>query len=163
MKKLLNLSVKTIRENIKEWWLERHKVIDFSFGVALSHLCVRIIVLDYGIRFRIELPYILNKLNPINLLTNNIFKLILKFRKNKLACVWLEIGKWKTLEFQMLDSCEIISFNYKWTVHCDHWGHETTFAFAGLESHAWFNDCRHWDYDKDAPELIETESETASD
>lgn len=149
----MNNKKKTIRKRLKEWWLSRYQVIHIGVGVAFSHLYVYLVILDYGIKFRIELPYVLDKLNSINWITKSILNLVLKWCGFSRGYLFWRLGEWKSIEVQIIHSCKILSFDYIWKVHADHWGHEVECVVAGINLRAEFADGRHWDYDKDSPEM----------
>jgi len=139
----------------KEWWLSRYSVIDVAFSVALSGIVLRLIVLDYGITFNVKLPSVLDKCNPLNWLTNKLFRVVLKWLGRpddfSFSKTWYNLSQFKRLEVEMMPVREIASFGYHWKVHYDHWGHWLVFAVAGLELSSNFYDARHWDHEKNAP------------
>ena len=134
---------------IKEWWMSRYKVVDIAFGLSFSMLYMRFILLDYGVTFNIELPFTLNKFNPLNLLTKGILYVVMWGKTYRYVC-W-NIGRWKGVELSVGADWKILAFQYLWRVHTDHWGHETSVTVAGVEVQAMFNDGRHWDDEADAP------------
>jgi hypothetical protein len=138
---------KTLCEQLKEWWMSRHHIINIVFGIAISTVYVRIIILDYGLNFRFKLPWWLNELNPINWITHRM----LKWTQIDFNYAYWRILQWKSLELQVCSSYQILEFDYKWKVHCDHWGHSVNLVVAGVDGHVQFYDNRHWDYDKDEP------------
>ena len=143
---------------LKKWWISRYSVIDIMFRVALSGFHLRFLILDYGINIHVNLPYILDVLNPINWLIKGLFRAFLAFigksDRVSLRKYWI-LSEHKGVELEMANVCEIVTFDYHWKVHSDHWGHWIAFALAGLEVSVHFRDNRHWDYDKDAPQTPE--------
>ena len=135
----------------KKWWFSRYSVIDVAFGVALSTVYMRFKILDYGIDFKLELPFSLNKLNLINLLTQSMLRRVAKMCGNPYSYVFWKLSKWKGLEVQVSPDYHVLAFWYHWSVHCDHWGHVSDIVVLGLNLCAKFYDGRHWDNDKDAP------------
>ena len=154
-----------MKEKLKKWWLSRWNVIHVSFGVALSTVYVHFKILDYGMDFEIKLPFALNKLNPINLLTKEMLRIVKKLCGKAdyySLCKYWKLSKWKYLELEVVPYYAILSFAYDWCVHCDHWGHEVDITVAGLEFSASFHDARHWNNETDAPmteEEIERENQ----
>ena len=140
-----------MKEKLKKWWLEQYSIINVAFGVALSTIYVRCTILNYGIDFKIELPWCLNNLNPIYWLAKGIVFIVSKLTKNCFCCLFWKFGKNKGLELQLFPKYEIIAFEYCWNEHCDHWGHWTAATIAGLGWNASFADNRHWDDDKTTP------------
>ena len=141
--------ISKIMKTLKEWWMSRYKVVDITFSLSFSMLYIRFIILDYGVRFGIELPFTLENLNLLNLLTKGILYVVLRGRTYRY--VFWNIGRWKCLELSVGADWQILAFQYNWRVHTDHWGHETTVAIAGVKVQAMFNDGRHWDHEADAP------------
>jgi hypothetical protein len=141
-----------IRESLKAWWFGTRQIISIALGVSFSSLDVCFKILDYGIEFRIELPWCLNKLNPLCWLAKGIVHVVSKLTKR---CVWWHFGKHKALELELWETTDMLAFSYSWSVHEDHWGHWTRMAIAGLELSAIFYDGRHWDHEKNAPQLYE--------
>ena len=145
-----------MREWLKEWWKDHCNIIHIAFGVAFSELSVRLIILDHGLNLSIELPYLLNKLNPINWLTKCAFHAVLMLfgLYNRISVCWFwRFSKWKGLELEIMDKYYLLSFSYCWSEHCDHWGHDMEIAVAGLEATVRYYDNRHWDYRTDAPQI----------
>jgi len=142
-------------KNVKEWWFRRYSVVNVAFSIAFSRLCLRFIVLDYGVNFKIELPSVLDKLNPINWLTKGLFRIALKLWGEpddfKFSKTWYKLAEHKRLEMEMMTVREIVSFDYHWKVNCDHWGHWLILAVAGLELSTHLYDTRHWDNENNAP------------
>jgi len=148
-----------MRTQLKKWWFSRYSVINVVFRVALSNVQIRFKILDYGVGFNIELPYILDKLNPINWITKGLFRFVLilcgKSDDFKFSKTWYNLSNYKRLEVEVMAVREIVSFDYHWKVNYDHWGHWLILAFAGLELSANCYDRRHWDNDKDTPVIEE--------
>lgn len=137
----------TISDQLTEWWMSRCRIVDIAFGIAVSNVYLRIIVLDYGLDFRFELPWCLNQFNPMNWVTHRI----LKWTRIDYKYVFWKISQWKSLELQICHGDALLAFDYTWTAHTDHWGHWAALTFAGVEGHIWYADARHWDDDKDEP------------
>ena len=138
-------------KHFKKWWFNRYSIVHVRFSVALSHLWLTLEILDYGIDFSINLPYVLDRLNLINWIAKKLFYLLCDPNSILTSKTW-SLSKHKAFELQLGDVCEIVAFNYRWTVHEDHWGHWLKTSLVGLELSAHYYDGRHWDYKKDAPE-----------
>ena len=150
---------KAMREALKDWWYSRYSVINLAFRIALSNVQIRFKILDYGVEFSIELPYFLDKLNPICWFTKGLFCIALKLcavpGDFKFSKTWYNLSKYKKLELEVMSVREILTLDYHWKVNCDHWGHWLIIAVAGLELSTNFYDRRHWDSDRNAPEIPE--------
>ena len=136
----------------KKWWFSRYTVLNVTFGIALSELQFRFIVLDYGIDLSIRLPSSLDRVNLINWITKGLFYLLLKAFGNPddiAFCKTWVLSEHKRLEVEVANVRDLLSLDYHWTAHWDHCGHWTRFALAGLELSANFYDRRHWNHEED--------------
>ena len=145
-----------IKAKIQKWWVWQHSIIDIAFGVALSTVYVRFKILGRGIDFKVELPWCLNKYNPIYQLARGIVHLVSKLTNNHSCCLFWKFGGYKGLELQLCSNYKMLGFEYDWLEHCDHWGHRASIIVAGLGFHAWFADSRHWDYERETFEMYDT-------
>ena len=75
-------------------------------------------------------------------------------RKIRLSYTLENLAFWG-MEVQLTGTWDIVSIQYNWLEHCAHWGHRAGIAIAGLEFQETFADSRHWDYDKNVPEIQE--------
>ena len=140
---------------VKEWWASRYSVVHVMLRVAFSGVYLHLVVLDYGLTVGVSLPYILDTLNPIRLVTMWLFRLLLTAcGKSYGVSLWKfwKLSAHKGFELELADSCNMFAFDYHWTVHFDHWGHQVDVAVAGLELSAHFRDNRHWNDEQNAPQ-----------
>ena len=145
---------------LKKWRITRHDIISLRFSVAFSALYVRLIFLDYGVNISFELPSFLDCLNPIHLITKGLFRIVLKLCKKRGDISFSKLQQLsnnKRLELEILPVREIVTFDYHWTAHSDHWGHWALLAIAGVELSAKFYDKRHWNYKLNMPEMTPME------
>jgi len=99
----------------KKWWLHRRSVIDTAFGVAFSGVYLRFLVLDYGIRFSVRLPYIWDNFNPINWLTKGLFRMVLRLCRvpdSVSFCKYWKFSQHKGLELEVANAYAIAALEY---------------------------------------------------
>jgi hypothetical protein len=133
----------------KNWWLQRQNIAHVRFSLALSHFWLNLEMLDYGMTINLDLPYVLDKLNPLNWITKVLFRTALKDPDGFAISKTKNISEHKSLEVEIATVCEILAFEYHWTAHTDHWGHQIRTALTGIELSAKLYDHRHWDYDEE--------------
>jgi len=149
--------MKATRERLYAWWWQKKSVIAFSFCTSLSNFYFRFKLLGYGVKFSVELPYVLEKLNLINWLTKRCVLFTLKAVGSNFGAVSWHVGQHKWLELQLFHGVDLLSFNYYWTTHQDQWGHTVDATLAGIYFHLWFIDRRRWDDKNNRKETLHVE------
>ena len=69
---------------------------------------------------------------------------------------WQTPFKHKHIELQIIENCNLLRFEFEFTVKQDHAGVNLELGLFGYEVHCTFYDDRHWNYEKNCWEKYDT-------